>query len=206
MATTYAELQTEIADFLNRDDLTAVIPTFIKLSEAGFNRDLRHWRMEKRQSATATEQYLTKPDDWLETIRLHVASEATSGLHLVSRDDMMQQRAAASNTAGTPCYYCHSGNTFELYPTPTESTELELLYYGSIPALSDANTSNWLLDYAPDLYLYGALLQSAGYLHEDTRVQMWSQVYSLILQQLNAESDFAKYSGSGLKVKNRGIG
>ena len=46
--TTYAELQSSIADFLDRDDLTSVIPTFISLAEADMNRQIRHWRQEKR--------------------------------------------------------------------------------------------------------------------------------------------------------------
>ena len=32
--TNFTELKTEIANFLNRDDLTNVIPTFIRLAEA----------------------------------------------------------------------------------------------------------------------------------------------------------------------------
>lgn len=46
--TTYTELKSAIADFLNRDDLETVAPTFIALAEADINRRLRHWRMEKR--------------------------------------------------------------------------------------------------------------------------------------------------------------
>ena len=40
--TTYAELKTAIANWLNREDLTSVIPDFISLAEADFNRKLRH--------------------------------------------------------------------------------------------------------------------------------------------------------------------
>jgi len=49
--TTYAELQSSIAGFLNRDDLTAEIKTFIALGEAELRRDVRHWRQEKRSTA-----------------------------------------------------------------------------------------------------------------------------------------------------------
>ena len=41
----YSELKSAIADFLNRQDLTSVIPTFIKFTEADINRKLRHRRM-----------------------------------------------------------------------------------------------------------------------------------------------------------------
>ena len=47
--TTYDELKTSVADFLNRDDLTSVIPDFITMAEADLNRNVRHWRMEGRK-------------------------------------------------------------------------------------------------------------------------------------------------------------
>ena len=50
--TTYAELKTAIASWLNRDDLTSVIPDFIALTEAALNRDLRHLQMIDRDDAT----------------------------------------------------------------------------------------------------------------------------------------------------------
>ena len=39
--TTYSELQSAVADWLNRDDLTSVIPNFIELAEADLTRNLQ---------------------------------------------------------------------------------------------------------------------------------------------------------------------
>ena len=49
--TTYAELQSAVADFQNRDDLTSVIPTFISLAEAQMQRVIRHHKMMNRAEA-----------------------------------------------------------------------------------------------------------------------------------------------------------
>ena len=43
---TYAELQTAVANWLDRDDLTDRIPEFIALAEAKMNRNLRISLME----------------------------------------------------------------------------------------------------------------------------------------------------------------
>ena len=43
---TYGTLQTAVANWLDRDDLSARIPEFIALSEAIFNRTLRIRAME----------------------------------------------------------------------------------------------------------------------------------------------------------------
>ena len=46
--TNYTQLQSSIASWLLRDDLTAVIPDFITLAEAQFNREIRNRKMIKR--------------------------------------------------------------------------------------------------------------------------------------------------------------
>lgn len=206
--TNYSNLQTTIADFLNRDDLTSVIPTFIQLAEAQMNRDLRHWRMEVRASGqqSAGDAYMQIPSDWIETIRFHITDDGTKPLDLMSRKAIEDKRAGNENMSGTPRYYTHADSQFELFPTPNETTNTELLYFAKIPSLSDSNTTNWLLEDAPDVYLYGALLHSAPYLAEDERVGVWAQMYGASIQRLNDSSDDARMSGSGLTLKIRGMG
>lgn len=206
--TNYATLQTAIADFLNRSDLTAVIPTFIQLAEAQMNREIRHWQMEARVSGqqSAGDEYMQIPADWLETIRLHLTGDGTSAVTLMSRDAIADIRAKNENVSTTaPYYYCHADGQFELYPTPVEDTDFELLYIQKIPDLA-TNSTNWLLQDAPDVYLYGSLLHSAPYLAEDARVAVWSQMYAAAVQNVNMSSEKARYSGSGMALKVRGLG
>jgi len=206
--TNYTNLQTSIADFLNRDDLTSVIPTFIQLAEADMNRQVRHWKMEARSTGTqdAGDQYMQVPSDWLETIRLHLTGSGTSALTLTSRAAMADIRAKNEDISTVkPYYYTHADGQFELYPTPTEATDFELLYYQKIPDLA-TNSTNWLLTDAPDVYLYGALLHSAPYLAEDARVAVWAQMYSAAVSNVNRASEQARYSGSGMTLKVRGLG
>jgi hypothetical protein len=58
--TNYTTLQSTVADYLNRTDLTSIIPTFIQLAESQINRDVRHYEMETRSTATidAGDQYI----------------------------------------------------------------------------------------------------------------------------------------------------
>jgi len=199
--TNYTELQSSIADWLNRDDLTTVIPTFISLAEKQMNRAVRHYRMITRKQATLDTHYTTLPDDWLETVRLNIASGETHRLSLVSLDDMVELREKSGNTAGRPRYYSHVANTLEVYPTPDSTYSMELMYYQKISVLSSGNTSNWLLEEAPDAYLYGALLQAAPYLAEDNRIEVWGGLYTSAIQALNNSSEASRNSGSGLKMR-----
>ena len=206
--TNYTNLQSTISDFLNRDDLDSVIPTFIQLAEAQMNRDIRHWEMETRVSGQQSQgdQYMQVPADWNETIRLTLTGGGTSVLELLGLSSMADRRAKAENTLDTPRFYSHVRGEFELYPTPDEDTDFELLYYAKIPALSDSNTTNWLLEYAPDVYLYGALGHSAPYLQEDARLAVWAQMYAASVQNLNNQSERVKNSGTGIRLNIRGLG
>jgi hypothetical protein len=199
--TTYAELKSSIANWLNRDDLTSVIPDFISLTEAGINRDLRHYKMINRVDATLDSRYVQMPADWLETVRFGITSGTTYRLELVSRDDMLEYRQNTSDIAGIPKFYANIGDTIEVFPTPAAEYQMQLQYYAKTPALSDSNTDNWLLSDAPDIYLYGALVQAAPYLNDDARVQTWAALYSAAIQSLQKSSDDTRFAGSGLRMR-----
>jgi len=161
------------------------------------------------------DEYMQIPFDWLETIRFQISSVTPPAgsltakvqpIDMISRAAMLDKRAGANDQAGMPRYYCMADAQFHLYPTPDSTYDMELLYYTKIPALSSLITENWLLDYAPDVYLYGSLLHSAPYLQEDARVGVWAQMYSASVARLNQESEDATASGSGLTLKIRGLG
>lgn len=199
--TNYTELKSAVADFLNRDDLTSVIPTFISLAEAQMQRVIRHHKMMQRSEAEIDTRYFALPSDWVETVRFHVIGDRTYRLELTSLDDMLQLRQANGNPTGIPTHFAHVGEQLEVYPTPSGTFDVELLYFKDIPALSDSNTTNWLLTDYPDVYLYGALMQSAPYLDDDQRMQVWSTLYGNAVQAINQESKKSRYSGAGMRVR-----
>ena len=198
---TYTDLKTSIASWLNRDDLTSVIPDFISLAEAGINRDLRHYKMIERADATLDSRYVQLPADWMETVRFSITSGNTYRLELVSRDDMLEYRQKTADASGRPRFYANIGDTIEVFPTPDADYTMQLQYYAKTPALSDSNASNWLLLDAPDVYLYGTLIQSAPYLQDDARTQTWAALYAAALQSLQKASDDTRFAGSGLRMR-----
>ena len=201
--TTYAELQTVIADFLDRDDQTERIKTFIDLAEVNMGRLVRHWRMERRSTAVLDTQYSALPTDFLEPIRLQVQANPPHALELVGQGELMSRREITSDTQGKPRYYAITDGSIEAFPTPDANYTLEMVYYGRIPALTTSNTSNWVLQYHADAYLYGSLIHSAPFLGEDARMQTWAALYQSAIDAINMESDKAKSSGSGRRLTIR---
>lgn len=203
MIADYAELQSAIADFLIRDDLTAAIPTFIRLCEARIDRELTHWRQERRSTAQLDAQYSTIPTDFLRPIRLQLLDTYTGEIAPISTAQMLQMRQDRNDRVGRPEYYALTGGSLELFPTPDATYDASLVYYGRVPALSDTNTTNWLLTEAPDVYLYGSLLHTAPYLKDDARIGLWEGLFGQGLNTLNISSGDAKYGGTGLRMKTR---
>ena len=201
--TTYAELKTNIADFLNRDDLTSVSSTFVSLAEADLNRQIRHWRQEKRSAAEIDTQYSAIPADMLEVIRFYITSGDTRPLELISQSQMLDRKFRNLNTSGQPAYYAVTAGELEVYPVPDGTYTSELYYFGKTDALSDSNTSNWILEHYPDAYLYGSLIHSAPYLKDDARIQVWAALYQNAIDAINQASEKAKFGGSGRRMKIR---
>tara|TARA_B100000795_G_scaffold238305_1_gene199335 strand:- start:23 stop:643 length:621 start_codon:yes stop_codon:yes gene_type:complete len=198
---TYTELKASIANFLNRDDLTATIPDFISLAESSINNEIRHWRMEKRAETTVDSQFTGIPSDWLSTIRFHLVTNGTTSLNFMSLATMQSSRAARNDSTGTPTNYSLNSSQFEVFPSPDGAYSAILMYYEKIPTLSSSNATNWLLTQYPDIYLYGALLHSAPYLKEDERANVWAALYSAGVARVNSASSRSTASGSGLRLK-----
>lgn len=203
MIADYDELKAALADFLNRDDLTAVIPTFIRLAESRIDRDLRHWRQEKRSTANLNAQYSLIPNDYLRPIRLQITDAPTGEVAPISTAQMLELRGDRNDRTGRPTHYALTAGSLELYPTPDKEYTASLVYYGRIAALSGSNATNWLLTEAPDAYLYGALVHSAPYLKDDNRLAIWETMFAQAMSNLNASSNDAKFGGTGLVMKTR---
>ena len=198
----YSELQSVIADFANRQDLASQIPTFIQLTEARLNRDIRHWRQEKRAEAEVTGERFPLPCDWVETIKVIADGKPLrlADAHQVEAVDHALQRAFVANH-----FYRHTGDELELVPASDGPVDFEIEYVAKVPSLSDEEPTNWVLEEFPDVYVYGAMLQVAPFLHDDQRLPLWTQAYGEAVSAANISSDRAKYSGSALRLQRHGL-
>jgi len=200
---TYDDLKASIADFLNRDDLTSVIPDFITLAETRLNREIRHWRMENRATAEVDGQYSAIPADFLEPIRLHLETGDYRTLELISQSEMQSLRMKSADTSGKPFYYALTQGELEVFPTPDGAYDLEMNYYAKIPSLSSSNQTNWVLQNFPDAYLYGALVHTAPFLGEDARITTWATLFQNARDGIVGDNEKAKFGGSGRRIKIR---
>jgi len=202
---TFSELSIAIASWLNRSDLTATIPTFIAMAEARFNRDVKHWRMEKTASLSFSGQFAGIPSDWVQTDTI-TASTANGPVFLapMSSADMAQRRQAGADTSGAPAYFRMTAGQFEIFPTPDATYSGSINYISKLPALGDDTATNWILSYHPDAYLYTALTHSAPFLGEDERTAVWAALSKSAIDAINADGRRSQVS-SGVKMRLKGM-
>jgi len=189
----YTDLKASVADFLNRSDLTSVIPDFITMAEAELNRTLRVREMSVRTQAPIDSQYVKLPDDFLGMRNIDLLTDPVTPMTYKNLQNLDIHRA--SDATGKPIYYSIMQNNIEFAPAPDGDYTIEIVYYQKVPSLS-ANSTNWLLTDHPDAYLYGTLMHSAPYLQADERIGVWAGKYQQVIQQITTSDEKAKFSGS----------
>jgi len=206
--TTYTELKDSLADWLNRSDLTAAIPDFISLAESQIERQLRTRQMIVRATATfaGAQEYGAVPNDFLEVKSIKLNTNPITPLQFQTIDALDSLSNTTYLSSGKPLYFSIVGEQIRLLPIPDGAYTAELVYYAKLTKLSSSVATNFLLTQAPDVYLYGALLQAAPYLQFDERIPVWSSLYQVGLDQLQIADDRGSTSGGALMARARTFG
>lgn len=197
--TTYAELQAEAANFLDRTDLTAEIPTFIATAEKQMDRTLRARELITRATATLDEEYEALPLDFAEMQRLYISNTSPKVELTGMGQTALIQRYPGTST-GRPVAYAIVGTELQFAPAPDSSTAytIELTYFSKLSsfALSDSNTTNVVLEQHPDVYLYATMLEAAKYLMDDRAIARWKPLRDEEILLINQAAQDALTGGS----------
>ena len=202
---TYSELKSSVADWLNRTDLTATIPDFISMAEAQIERKLRTRQMIVRANATISTEYGLVPSDFLEVKSFKLQTNPVTPLQFETIDSLDNLQAQYPS-ASKPRFFSIVGSQIRTIPVPDSDYTAELTYYAKLTKLSSTVDSNWLLTAAPDVYLYGALLQAAPYLKDDARISVWATMYTSAMEDLQVADDRGATSGGALVARARTFG
>ena len=216
MINTYATLQTAVANWLDRSDLTDRIPEFIALAEARMNRVLRLSIMLNVDQTTlggaaalvaGTRDY-SLPSGYLQMLDFHLRTDPITPLSYITPENM--NRMWAGSQLGIPkAYTIFSDNAsgtpikkVKLGPSPAGTYTYSMMFYKKIDALATDNTTEQMLTNNPDVYLYGALLEAEPFLMNDQRVQLWATAFQESLSALQEQDNKDRHSCSAMRVMN----
>jgi hypothetical protein len=199
--TTYSDLQTSIANYLARSDLTSQIPDFITFAENRLRRELRIRQMLKSVT-TATvsgDNTVELPSDFLQVRDFVVVTNPLTPLSYSSPSSLSNDPRASE--VGVPKSYTILANDFQLSPVPDAVYTVKLLYFAAPAYLSSSNTTNVFLTTAPDALLYASLIEAEPYLMNDARINTWGTMYDRAIASLAKSDEEGQYSGVPLAMK-----
>lgn len=200
---TYTELQTAVANWLKRADLTARIPEFISLAEARISRNLRTRNVVANLSLDST-GVVSLPADLSELryIRLKSADgnynfplEVTTPVAIADALDRWQ------GAGSVPVRAAVIEGKLYLAPRPDQTYTAEITYFQLLPPLTGGSPTNFVLTAAPDLYLAGTLIEAFLFLDYDERVAVWEQKFESALDELERSRESAEYGANPAPVR-----
>lgn len=191
---TYSGLVTSVANWLNRTDLsTTEIPEAIALAERRFQRLVFCPEREVNTTLTATAATVALPSDFwgMKSVYADLATKIV--LQQVTREQL--DALFPSTTTGNVSYFAIEGENMLLGPTPSDSTDLIMTYYQTIPALNSSDTTNWLLTDHPDLYMWGALAELHVLLRDTEGMQIFEAKMRNVLDDVNRSGRDRHFAG-----------
>lgn len=155
---TYTVLQAKIAAWLNRTDLTALVPDFIALAEERINRDLRVRQMEVALLATTiADNRIAVPPATVGVKSLWLSNCPQTPLRTQTFESVL-----AMGLSGSPTHWAWQGSDFYF----NGAGGVQGVLYQAVPTLSDASPTNWLLTASLSIYLFGGLYEAAIYIKD----------------------------------------
>lgn len=198
---TYSDLLASVASWMNRTDLTAVIPDFVALAEGRIANDLRirqQVTVDTLSTSTTTRSVLL-PTDFLEFENISVDGTPETPLQYVTKEHM-DVNYPEGGPASRPIVFTIAGDYILFGPTPDAVYTINMDYYGRFNPLS-VTSSNGLLTNHPSVYLYACLREASLFVMDDARVVHWEQLYQNAVNVIQAANEQATHSGSALRVK-----
>ena len=201
---TYAELQTSIANWLNRSDLsTEITGDFIVLTEKDINSKLRIRKMISETSITIDAETEDLPTGFLQVRDFFIINGGTKyALNYITPAQMDQIKGGSMS--GQPNTYTIIGDNFRFAPSPASSYTGTINYYKEFDPLSDSNTTNYILSNHPAIYLYGSLYHAANFLGgiEPNQAGQWEKMYQTALERLDRNDREDQYGNAPLQQRS----
>ncbi len=194
--TTYQELQSHLTDTLVRTDIDTPVKTLIQMADAKFKRNKDFRKIQDLGTLSISADGTTLPYDYGSVESwYHDGGTFFGPLEIVSADMIGQLKRRVGQT-GPPAYAAIIDGKAIYAPAPDATYPTRFIYWRRVDPLSDSNTTNWLLDDHPDIYIYGALVHSAPYLKDDTRLPMWQSLLKEAVEELTNMTEEEQFSGT----------
>jgi hypothetical protein len=172
----FTTLSDAVAGYLNRSDLTAYVPNFIRDAELLIYNDARHRGVETEFAGNTAAGVLALSGltNFREFKWLRASAAGGALLKPVSITEMYERYPLRSEQTALPSHYARDGANIVFGPAGAGTIALDGVYYSLLAPLSASNTTNWYTTNAPSVLLFGALMQAQPFMPADARIPIWA--------------------------------
>lgn len=201
----YTSLLANIADWLSRSDLTNQIPVFVQNFEERFYRSPKNWGpwMETSYSAAMSSGVSAVPASFLAWKNVYISTSPTRRLSPVGLSQLYDDYPR-NGSASIPTMIARNGSNFEYGPRPSSDFTVGGTYYAKPVALrsfaADA-AAHYLILNAPDMLLYGALLEAAPMIKDSEQISIWQSYLTDAMQAYQNLQKKTNTSGGPMQVR-----
>lgn len=200
LITDYSTLVTAITDYLARSDLSSFVPNFLQNCQGKIYRTTRIRPAEAALSGTITAGVLACPTDYIALRYAYIDASPTGWLER-STPEVLLKSYSTRSASGRPKLIAREADNFIFGPFPDDTYSVVGIYYKLLPLLSASNATNWYVTNAPEVLLYGALLEAQPFLMNDKRMPTWQMLYDQALATVKELHRSENYSGSTLATR-----
>jgi hypothetical protein len=208
LITSYSTLLTEIGTVLARSDLSSDTPGFVQRFEERFFRQPKNYGpwMEAAYSTAMSSGVSAVPAGFIGWKVVYISMSPTRRLRFVSLAELYEEYPR-SGCRSVPYVIARNGSNFEYGPFPSSDFTVGGSYYAKPTVLRSYSTggadaaAHYLIVNAPDLLLYGALLESAPHLRQDDRLVTWQGFYDRALAEYRDLQKQQNMSGGPMQVR-----
>ena len=156
--------------------------------------------MEQIDTVTINAETVTVPTGFISVRSFYILSGNKYPLEYLTPSNLFETRGG-SRTGRPRAYTIEADNETEQFrfgPSPDTSYTGYLSYYKAFNALSDSNTSNYILNSHPNIYLYGSLYHAANFLGgmDPDQKQNWLQMYIAAMERCENNDKQDSYGGA----------
>ena len=203
VVSSYATLQTAVDDYLARADLSTGgwVVNFIQNAENKIYRTLKIRDMETAFTGTVASGVVALPARYLDLKHAYVDESPTKWLTRVDPEEIYRTFPNRSGSA-VPSLIGREAENF-IFGDNGETRAIAGIYYQYYEPLRTTDP-NWYVTNAPEVLLYGSLLEAEPFMAGDARLQgllpVWRELFNDAVRTLTAQEKSERHSGGSVRA------
>lgn len=213
----YKQIKEAAQGYVDRYDqeLVGAIPGFTKVVESKINTALKTGEQAVRAQIwlERDKEYYGLPGDWGGFRDVELVERGSNsinqgtGLHPMGGMTLIYvnpEQMNGTNRRERQRYYTVIANQIQVSP-PTDNQVLEVVYYQTVPPVSNDTDTNWLTEKHPDAYIFGLCAEICAFAKDAVGFELYKTRFMESLMGIAQDDQVTRWSGPSLRTYTDGL-